>query len=161
MDDDTCSRTRKLYIPNYPSTESEYEAIRNARKENDETVNQEVTYSEELLEKTARTLATTDLDAERFLQRLRQPSSTLGVDPADVYEERVGNPAFPEEPVRLDIDETRWISGFCNDALVVIEETEIAGCNDEKTKIYWLLRRLREFCDAAVELGVRPALTRY
>lgn len=160
MDDDTRSGTRKLYIPNYPSIEAEYEAIRNARKENDETVDHKVTYSEELLEKTARTLATTDLDAERFLRTLKQPSSTLGVDPADVYEERVGKPTFPEEPVRLDIDETRWISGFCKDALVVIEESDSDGSNDEKTKIYWLLGRLREFCDAAVELGVHPALTR-
>lgn len=118
-----------------------------------------MTYSEELLETTARVLTDSEFDGARLLRTLKHPSPALGVAPEDIYGEGVGEPTFLEEAVRLDIDDVRWLRESSETALEVIEGIDDT-VDDQYDRIVWLLTHLREFCANALELGVRPTLTR-
>lgn len=91
---------------------------------------------------------------------LKQPSPAFYIEPVDVYGEAGGEPSFPEDFVRIELDDIRWLRSFCDEALGVVKDRDDPADDERYRKAVWLLTTLGDFCDNALELGVRPVISR-
>ena len=153
----TTKGTRTLYFPKRVHTEKEFVAQRTAHRAGHPGLNESYCYSEETFVLTARELLERGMDGANLLHIFKQPAPDLGVEPEDVYGSSVGEPRFPDERVRIEMDDVRWVSSFCRDAIQRLEP-DLTNDGDEYRQLIVFLRNLRSFCDTAVDLGIRPAL---
>lgn len=160
MPDEAPRGTRYLSIPDRASTAAEYEALREARQCGSGDLDAELVYSERTLVATARTVRESDLDAERVLTILAQPDPTFGIEPSEVYGEQLGEPSFPPAGVRIDLDAVRWLREFCDGATAIVYAGEPPVVEDRREGVLGFLSNLRAFCDTALELGIRPTMSR-
>lgn len=174
MGDDTqrASGSRAIRIPSRARDESEYEALRDAKRSgNADDLEREILVSERGIVRTARAAADAGVDPEPILLRLRQPCSSLGVDAADVYELRRDRRVPPDEPFRIDAESVAELADRCQAAIQALdcppgsasrpevdewEGLEMADvtAGSEVDDVCVFLRLLVELCDLAREFGL-------
>lgn len=170
--DDPPKGTRKLYVPDRARNEDEYEALREVRRNPNIDSDVSFSFSEQAVVETAEQFERLEMDAQRLLHILHQPSPDHGIPPEDIYPDTVGKPRFPEELVQIDMDDIHWLRDASRDALQRLEhdgsesvaenaepgQSGTGRTSDESDRVYRFLKGLEEFCERALYIDISPKM---